>query len=117
MSHLVAARASMSAQLAFSLQWRKIHNRALSKARDPPEEFLSRDEEKVSDLHLFHLGLRPAAFGAESQSDLAASSLERVRISSLGTNAQTADLAMSTNVNIFRRLHVCLEMSTKVYTF
>lgn len=77
-------------------------------ARDPRN---ASDEEKVSDLHLFHLGLRPG-LKSHSQSDLASSSLGRARISSLGTDAQTADLAMSTNVNIFRRLHVCSEMST-----
>jgi hypothetical protein len=113
MSHLVRVRASMSAQLAFSLQWRKILE---LDARDPLQEFLSSDEVEVSDLHLFHLEVC-AACGAESQSDLAAASLGRARIFSLGTSAQTADLAMSTNVNIFRWLHVCLEMSARECTF
>lgn len=112
MSHLVRARASMSAQLAFSLQWRKMPNREPAHSAPVTRGIaLASDEEKVSDLHLFHLGLRPG-LKSHSQSDLASSSLGRARISSLGTDAQTADLAMSTNVNIFRRLHVCSEMST-----
>jgi hypothetical protein len=64
----------MSAQLAFSLQWRKILERAsacaLSGARDPLEEFLSSDEEKVSDLHLFHLGLRPPLLSGPNRNQI-----------------------------------------------
>jgi hypothetical protein len=64
----------MSAQLAFSLQWRKMLKRAsacaLSETRDPPKEFLSSDEEKVSDLHLFHLGLRPALLAGPNRNQI-----------------------------------------------